>query len=312
MQTIFWPDNAQDDRPRCDRKKITLYGLGGAGKSEVALEYAHRNSKNYEVIFWLNMQSPAELKTSAGSAMISVIDYYAANWNDSSTRFQDIALALNIFEKKIKDYKDLVKAANKSNQLLRRWLPQDSSHPWLLILDDYGDPKSCSLDAILPTTDVGHVLITSRNPNIVEDSQVVEVPMNLGEAESVELLKQTSDVTDVTVDAYAQEIVETVGNFPLAISFIGAYLRSVPITARSYAERQRASCRCTNSPTVTRQGSLDEQLSRIWQASFDEISENSKELILLCSLIGNTNIPIRLLQGGIGNVKWMTGTFMVD
>ncbi|KAF3175179.1 hypothetical protein TWF751_004387 [Orbilia oligospora] len=33
---------------------------------------------------------------------------------------------------------------------------------WLLIVDNYDDPDACNIDTLLPTQDVGHILITSR------------------------------------------------------------------------------------------------------------------------------------------------------
>jgi hypothetical protein len=70
---------------------------------------------------------------------------------------------------------------------------------------------------------------------------------------------------------------------------IGAYLRKRMLTFRSYAKQPIGN------------------LTSIFQTSFDRLSQSAKELIQLCSLIGNTNIPTKLLEGGEGVIDWIKG-----
>lgn len=44
-----------------------LYGLGGAGKTQVALEYAWRYVNHYDAIFWVNAETPLKLAETFGS-----------------------------------------------------------------------------------------------------------------------------------------------------------------------------------------------------------------------------------------------------
>jgi hypothetical protein len=181
IRTKFLCDNSQR------RVEVILHGLGGAGKSEIALMYADEQKRAYSSIFWLYANNTSKLEASAHSALKLITDHY-----------DKIGLPIGV-------YSDLKDAVNMSGaellnetvkrsgvELLKNWLSEESNNSWLLIIDNYDDPASCNLDAILPTTGVGHVLITSRNPNARIESDQVPVPERLGEEESTRLLIRIS------------------------------------------------------------------------------------------------------------------------
>jgi hypothetical protein len=47
--------------------QTTLCGLSGAGKSQIALEYAYRTISNYDTIFWVSCESAVQLGTSVAT-----------------------------------------------------------------------------------------------------------------------------------------------------------------------------------------------------------------------------------------------------
>jgi hypothetical protein len=47
--------------------QTALSGLGGAGKSQIALEYAYRSISNYDAIFWVSCETAVQLATSIAS-----------------------------------------------------------------------------------------------------------------------------------------------------------------------------------------------------------------------------------------------------
>jgi hypothetical protein len=87
-----------------------LHGLGGVGKSQLAVEYAWRHAQNYDLVWWVR----------ADEAMTLASDY------------ADLAAELSLPVQAVSDQRTVVKAVH-------RWL--EAKQGWLLIFDDASDPK---------------------------------------------------------------------------------------------------------------------------------------------------------------------------
>ncbi|KAL7270251.1 hypothetical protein RUND412_007046 [Rhizina undulata] len=82
--------NAQTNR--AGRKMVILHGMGGVGKSQIALEYAHRFSHSYTSIFWINADYDSVTKDSAFKIVDQLVRHYAAR-SQSPPDYQKIANA---------------------------------------------------------------------------------------------------------------------------------------------------------------------------------------------------------------------------
>jgi len=196
IQKIFWPNHhfQEDQSHPLGRKTITLQGAGGTGKTQVLLEHMYRFHayKGYSSIFWLNADCVAGLEASAYGILESIISHYDAMWRGATDCDQWIAHSLKIFEPPITTRAALMEAVNKSSsvKILRDWLSHESNSRWLLILDNYS--PDVDLCTILPATDVGHVLTSTRNYNTYPGSHSISMLDSIGEAESVDLLIRSS------------------------------------------------------------------------------------------------------------------------
>lgn len=106
-----------------------IVGQAGVGKSQIAIEYAFRHAADYKVVWWLRAEALAS-------------DYGS------------LAKELKLPEKELSDQNVVVNS-------VQEWLGQTGK--WLLIFDNAESPAE--LRNFLPRADMGHVLITSRNPN---------------------------------------------------------------------------------------------------------------------------------------------------
>jgi NB-ARC domain len=154
-----------------------IHGLGGVGKTQLALEYAYRNVAEYDIVWWVRSEEPATM----------------------AADYASLAKALDLPEKEAANQLLIIKA-------VKQWLEQ---HPkWLLVFDnakDRADVKKYILHG-----QMGHVLITYRNANWRGIAAPLDVKV-LERSESVDLLlKRTGYTNREAADALA----EALGDLP--------------------------------------------------------------------------------------------------
>ncbi|MGW4671335.1 FxSxx-COOH system tetratricopeptide repeat protein [Streptomyces sp. NPDC004324] len=156
-----------------------LHGMAGVGKTQLALEYAHRFAGQYDLVWWIDAEQPAEIPV----------------------RYTEIATRLGIA-------KPEAGAEANARAMLTHF---DVRERWLLILDNAEDP-----DQIEPwlAQGSGHTLITSRNPNWAGTARTT--PLNVfARTDSVTYLQgRVSGMSDEQADTLAADL----GDLPLALA----------------------------------------------------------------------------------------------
>ncbi|MEU6540800.1 tetratricopeptide repeat protein, partial [Streptomyces sp. NPDC047000] len=186
----------------------TVHGLGGIGKSTLALHYAHRHRGDYTLIWWINAASPDEIETS----LAGLTQQLVPDWAAQAGRGAQVAWA-------------------------RQWL---AWHPgWLLVHDNVDDP-----DDLAPYTGAlhqGHHLATSRRITGWPDTAPTLPLGSLHPDDATNLLcrlvfKDTTPTAHQQADARA--LAADLGHLPLAIKQAGAYLaQNRGITLDAYRRR---------------------------------------------------------------------------
>ena len=173
---------------------VALCGLGGTGKTSVALEYAHRHLGEIGLAWQFPAEDPAVLAAEYGrlAAQLGVMDM---------PQQQDPVTA--------------VYAALRAQRV-----------EWLLIFDDAPDPES--VKAFLPPAGPGRVLITSQNPNW--PGEVLEVPVFAPDVAAGFLVSRTRD----TDRQAAAELAGELGGLPLALEQAAAYMTAAGETIAGY------------------------------------------------------------------------------
>ncbi len=242
-------------------QKTALHGLGGIGKTQLAIEYAYRHSASYELIWWIRSEEPSTLAS----------DYAA------------LALELNLPEKEEASQAVVVQAVT-------RWL--EHSNQWLLVFDNARD--ATSIKPYLPRSASGHVLITSRNPDwrsVVNPLQVEVWERN----ESVAFLLKRTGRTD---EPGANALAEALGDLPLALEQAAAYCdnkkRSFADYLKLFNTRRTELWHREKAPE-----GYKETVATTWSLAFEEIRKvvpMAEELLSLCSIVAPDAIPRTLLD----------------
>ncbi|MCK9922256.1 FxSxx-COOH system tetratricopeptide repeat protein, partial [Frankia sp. AgPm24] len=145
---------------------VALAGMGGVGKTSLAIEYVHRHSSDFDVVWWVDAERPE-----AVTAQITELG-------------EELHLPVG------------VEPAVVLAELRRR------GYRWLLVFDNAEDPATVT--PYRPADERGRVLVTSRRTRFRSLGATVEVP-TLARSESVTLLSGRVDgLDDPTADQIAE------------------------------------------------------------------------------------------------------------
>ena len=178
-----------------------LYGLGGAGKTSVAVEYAHRHLAEVDVCWQFAAENPALLAAEFG------------------------VLAAQLGARDAADTRDPV--ASVHGVLAR------AQAGWLVVFDNVTD--WASVQPFVPPAGPGRVLITTQNQHW-PPGQALQVPVLDVEVAAGFLVNRTGDADR----ARARELAGTLGGLPLALEQAAAYMQASGTSLGLYLQLFRA------------------------------------------------------------------------
>lgn len=163
------------------RSAVVLHGLGGIGKTQLAIEYTTRHKEKYTAIFWLNANEEDSLKLSFRNIAQCVLEDQKDRPFTSTLTSVDLDGNL-----------DQVVTAVKT------WLNLQKNTRWLMIYDNYDNPRTGNLDhsgvdirRFLPRADHGSIIITTRSAQVSQGHRIhVQKLRNIHEG--LEILSNTS------------------------------------------------------------------------------------------------------------------------
>ncbi len=186
-----------------ETRSQVLHGVGGVGKTQVAVEYAYRHRDQHELVWWLPAQDDAALAV----AVARMVRTLGGNPPLDSTP------------------DELREALEEHLKTFGRWL---------LIFDNAPGPEA--VRAYLPRTGTrGALIITSRDPGWKGVAQsfclrVFERP------DSLAFLKNRTGRNDPP--AVAQRLAQALGDLPLALEQAGAVIVEAKLTYAQWSSKR--------------------------------------------------------------------------
>ena len=242
---------------------VALRGLGGVGKSQLALEYAHRmQSGRYQLAAWVR----ADSVVSAAEDLAVLAPLLGVPTKGTVSRVAtDVIGALA------------------------------SRRDWLVVFDNAQKPGD--LAEMLPGGG-GHVLITSRNRAWSGIALQIDL-REFSPAESVEFLCERSRCDEPEA---ARELADQLGDLPLALAQAAAYIDTQSITIRGYLDlyRDPAVARRLREAGLD-SGEYPASVAGTWLLSFTQLSGEhpaAVELLRLCAFLDPDDIDLELLAAG--------------
>jgi len=258
--------------------RVALYGLGGVGKTQLALEYVYqhyRDSQTYDRVYWVSADSQASFFTA----------------------LQEIGVRTHCLLEN-KDLKPPEIAAR-----VIRWLNKQEN---LLFVLDNLDDISVAEEYLLEMAPCRHMLITTRNEHCDDiPAEGLQVPV-LDTSEAVELLLRRCKVgavgekTEAEIEA-AQEIVMELGCLPLGIDQAAAYIREASHDIFQFLPSYRQNRKFHHNRTSKRNRMYSKSLATTWSLSFQKVQENNEgaaHLLKLLAFLNPDGVLIEFLEAG--------------
>jgi hypothetical protein len=243
-----------------------LHGMGGIGKSQIAVEYVYRHAEEYDLIWWIPSENPSEIQAS----------------------LVKLAKRLDLpVEQSVDTAVPAVLETLGTGELYRRWL---------LVFDNADRPEH--VRDFWPRRGEGHILVTSRNPQWSEVAQAVEVDV-FHRAESRELLQRRNTDLD---DADADRLATVLGDLPLAVEQAAAWRAETGMATDEYLqlfEDKRTELLQSRPPA-----DYDVAVEAAWNVSLDRLREENPgalELLEVCAFFSPEPIS-RAIFSGVRNV----------
>ncbi|CAN9193306.1 unnamed protein product [Alternaria alternata] len=307
LERVLLPRPRQD---QCQRQKIhVLRGLGGMGKTQLAVEFARRHHRRFSSVFWLDGRSEDILKRSIASCAGRIPQ---GQISEASREYAGDSNA---------DVDAVVKD-------VMAWLARPDNTAWLLIFDNVdreyvaqgGDPDAYDVKRYFSRTDHGSVLVTTRLARLEQlgDSQQLgKVSTEQGQAIFESWYKKKHDAAE------SEQLLVLLDGLPLAIAQAGAYLQESGVGLATYLrfyEQQWSELMTSGHLSDTPlQDYPERSVWTTWAISYQAIRErheHTANLLLLWSFLDNKDlwhdlfattcadslVAGRMLSGWVGDI----------
>ncbi|WP_329259857.1 FxSxx-COOH system tetratricopeptide repeat protein [Streptomyces sp. NBC_01478] len=242
--------------------RVALRGISGVGKSQIAIEYAHRFGNDYDIVWWVGARFRAPARE----------------------QFAQLAPLLELpVGQELGERIRAVHEALRTGQPYRRWL---------LVLDSADDMEQ--IEDLLPEGN-GHVLITTLTQDWASSGSVTEIEVEpFQRPESVAYARRRAQRL---TEAEADDLADAVQDLPLLLAQTAAWLDANVMPAKDYVAMIRRGEASQIGIRISSDYPMGFQTS--WSITLNTLQENNPEaveLLHLFALFSPDEIPVRLMQ----------------
>jgi hypothetical protein len=255
-----------------------VHGLGGVGKTRLAVEYAWQHAGDYSALLFVGAETPQDLDRNLAALAGPKV--------------------LNLAEQDLPEEEARAAAA-------LRWLRE---HPkWLLILDNVdSDDAASAVEAMLGRLQGGDVLITGRLSQYSSSVEPLELDV-LGEADSTAFLlertergrkKQPTDTAGAT--ALAQEL----GGLAVALEQAAAHINFRRRSLADYLGDWRAHLPVVHAWYDPRLMNYPRSVAVTWQTTVEHLGAGATALLRLIAWMAPEPVPLFMFEGDSVQALW--------
>ncbi|KAJ7787058.1 hypothetical protein B0H14DRAFT_290030 [Mycena olivaceomarginata] len=234
-----------------------LYGLGGIGKTQIALKFIQESSSRFSNIFFIDATTIATIEIGLKNTAVM---------KDSGNSPQDGLL----------------------------WLTSNIEK-WLLFFDNADDP-SLNLNDFIPRCNHGNIIITSRNPGL-RVYGLHSLVSDMEEKDAVALLlKSAAQVATIHTEQIAMEIVKALHYLPLAIIQAGAFILNSQNLSGYLALYAKNQAQLLSKKPAQSHDHYAWTVYTTWQMSFDRLKPAAAMFLQLCSFFHYNGISEQIFS----------------
>ncbi|EKM82275.1 hypothetical protein AGABI1DRAFT_124759 [Agaricus bisporus var. burnettii JB137-S8] len=241
------------------RRVFVLHGLGGSGKTQIALKFV-KESTRFSNVFYIDATNEQTLRTDL-----------EAITPGNTERSVDASL---------------------------HWLASRREGSWLLFFDN-ADDVNLKLKKFFPQCRSGNILVTTRNPDLcllsTKDGNAKVGAMEHEGAKNLLLDRAQAEESDEN-KVLAEAIVQELHYFALAISQAGAYIYCNSSLTKYGEHYRRYHDKLLQSEEFQDQDTYGRAVYATWRLSYDKLDVSARSLLQIFSILHHEGISEEMFE----------------
>lgn len=252
-----------------DPHRVAIWGVGGAGKTQLAFHYALQYEKEFSAVFYINAKDATSFRKDC-FGIARTLKLPEVLGGSASDPAQDAVV-----------------------EAVRDWLTDHERGDWLLIVDNADNLDEFNPIHYLPAINKGHIILTSRDQHSVGFGHAIELGgMQADDAQQLFLKRSgfkhsTEEQRDISLD-----IVTKLGLLALPVEHAAAYVQSTGMLLHEYLENLERNLQpylMNPSPFSLHKETIQTTVNMAWNA-ISKRNAMARELLAFLAHLNNGGI----------------------